>query len=113
MFDIMIHEEAQDEIGSLPLGLRVRIIKLIQRLEQDGLELRMPHSRVISGGLFELRVGGKDIARCIYAFAIGRKIYVLHAFVKKTAKTPASSISIARKRLQEIQDGQVVFAKRA
>ncbi|MDE9500213.1 type II toxin-antitoxin system RelE/ParE family toxin, partial [Xenorhabdus bovienii] len=72
------------------------------RLSVDGNQLKMPHSKVIGGGLFELRVGDKNIARTLYAFEIGEKIYLLHAFVKKTQKTPSGSIEIARKRLQEM-----------
>ncbi|MFO5701954.1 type II toxin-antitoxin system RelE/ParE family toxin, partial [Klebsiella pneumoniae] len=53
-------------------------------------------------GLFELRVGDKNIARTLYAYAVGHEIYLLHAFVKKTQKTPAGAIEIARKRLKEM-----------
>lgn len=54
------------------------------------------------GGLFELRVGDKNIARTLYAYATGNEIYLLHAFVKKTQKTPAKAIEIARMRLKEM-----------
>ncbi|EFK7858787.1 type II toxin-antitoxin system RelE/ParE family toxin, partial [Escherichia coli] len=53
-------------------------------------------------GLFELRVGDKNIARTLYAYATGNEIYLLHAFVKKTQKTPAKAIEIARMRLKEM-----------
>ena len=69
--------------------------------ESEG-KLKMPHSRVIGAGLFELRVGDKNIARTLYAYAVGHEIYLLHAFVKKTQKTPAGAIEIARKRLKEM-----------
>ncbi|MDE9519857.1 type II toxin-antitoxin system RelE/ParE family toxin [Xenorhabdus bovienii] len=54
--------------------------------------------------LFELWVGDKNIARTLYEFGIGQKIYLLHAFVKKTQKTPSGSIEIARKRLQDMNE---------
>lgn len=62
----------------------------------------MPHTRPIQSGLFELRAGGKDITRTFFAFAIGKKIYILRTFVKKTQKTPKSEIEIALNRLQEM-----------
>ncbi|WP_410954239.1 type II toxin-antitoxin system RelE/ParE family toxin [Pseudomonas aeruginosa] len=42
------------------------------------------------------------MARTLYAYAVGHEIYLLHAFVKKTQKTPAGAIEIARKRLKEM-----------
>ncbi|MFU2220646.1 type II toxin-antitoxin system RelE/ParE family toxin, partial [Proteus mirabilis] len=50
----------------------------------------------------ELRVGDKNIARTLYAYATGNEIYLLHAFVKKTQKTPVQAIEIARTRLKEM-----------
>ena len=77
------------------------MFRLIERLASEGNQLRMPHSRVIGGGLFELRVGDKDIARAVYAFHQGQTIFILHAFTKKTPKTPAGAIDTARARLKE------------
>ena len=37
-----------------------RLSALIQLLEVEGLELRMPHSRAMSEGLFELRCKGAE-----------------------------------------------------
>ncbi|EPC9246623.1 type II toxin-antitoxin system RelE/ParE family toxin, partial [Shigella flexneri] len=38
-----------------------------------------------------------------YAYATGNEIYLLHAFVKKTQKTPTKVIEIARMRLKEMK----------
>ncbi|MBS9431675.1 hypothetical protein CE143_02550 [Photorhabdus luminescens] len=59
-------------------------------------------SRILSIFSFE-RVGDKDIARSLYAFARGQNIYLLHAFVKKTDKTPAAAIKTAHTRLKEFK----------
>ncbi|NHB61371.1 type II toxin-antitoxin system RelE/ParE family toxin [Photorhabdus sp. RW14-46] len=45
----------------------------------------------------------KDIARSLYAYARGQNIYLLHAFVKKTEKTPAAAIKTAHARLKEFK----------
>jgi phage-related protein len=39
----------------------------------------------------------------LYCFQKGQRIIVLHAFIKKTPKTPDADLSIARKRMKEIQ----------
>ncbi|MEW9810157.1 MAG: type II toxin-antitoxin system RelE/ParE family toxin (plasmid) [Candidatus Symbiodolus clandestinus] len=105
MFEIVAHEKIGDELRGFSADIRGRMFRLIERLQLEGETMRLPHSRVISGGLFELRVGGKDITRCLYAFAMGKKIYLLHAFVKKTQQTPAAAISTARQRLRELKNG--------
>ncbi|HFS5999300.1 TPA: type II toxin-antitoxin system RelE/ParE family toxin [Escherichia coli] len=102
MFNVITHPAALDELLELPDDLRGRMTRLIERLEREGNKLKMPHSRVIGGGLFELRVGDKNIARTLYAYATGNEIYLLHAFVKKTQKTPVKAIEIARTRLKEM-----------
>lgn len=95
MFNVITHPAALDELLELPDNLRGRMARLIERLEQEGNKMKRPHSRVIGGGLFELRVGDKNIARTLYAYATGNEIYLLHAFVKKTQKTPTKAIEIA------------------
>ncbi|MQL46644.1 hypothetical protein GEA64_00955 [Photorhabdus khanii] len=49
-----------------------------------------------------MRVGNKDITRTIFAYATGRRIYILRTFIKKTLKTPASEIKLALQRLEEM-----------
>lgn len=102
MYKVLAHEIAAQELAELPDRLRGQMFRLIERLEAEG-QLKMPHSRVIGGGLFELRVGGANIARSLYCYAKGNQIYLLHAFVKKTEKTPASAIKLARQRLEDFE----------
>ena len=57
----------------------------------------------LEGKLWELRLTDRDgIARALYATAIGRRIVVVRAFVKKTQKTPHSEIELALRRAKEI-----------
>ena len=102
MFNVITPPAAVEELEEIPDDLRGRMTRLIERLEKEGNKLKMPHSRSIGAGLFELRVGDKNIARTLYAYAVGHQIFLLHAFVKKTPKTPPGAIEIARKRLKEM-----------
>jgi|SRR5882757_45125 len=53
--------------------------------------------------LWEMRMVGRDgIARAIYVTASGQRIVVLHAFVKKTEKTPRRALETARARAKEV-----------
>jgi len=55
--------------------------------------------------MFEMRLkGAEGIARVLYCTLVGRRIVVLHSFVKKTDKTPSQDLLLSRKRLKEIKD---------
>ncbi|MDW8845196.1 type II toxin-antitoxin system RelE/ParE family toxin [Erwinia sp. MMLR14_017] len=102
MYKVLAHELAAQELEDLPGRLRGQMFRLIERLETEG-QLKMPHSKAIGGGLFELRVGGTVIARSLYCYVKDQNIYLLHAFIKKTEKTPANAIKLARQRLEDFE----------
>ncbi len=62
---------------------------------------RPPLCEPLGGGLFELRVGRKDIARAAWFFQKGQRIVVVRCFVKKSRKTPQGELELARKRMAE------------
>ncbi|WP_370753428.1 type II toxin-antitoxin system RelE/ParE family toxin [Parasutterella excrementihominis] len=58
-------------------------------------------------GVPEIEVRGKakeGIGRVLYCTVIGSKIIVLHAFVKKTQKTPKKDIDLAVSRFKELKN---------
>jgi len=100
-------ERVRLEIEALPVGIRASYARLTGLLMEFGLGLRMPHSRSMGDGLFELRPRGPEgIARVMYCTKIGRRIVILHVFVKKTQKTPKRELEIARRRQREIASNE-------
>jgi phage-related protein len=100
------HPRVLDEIESWPVGILADYARLIELLMEFGPDLRMPHSRAMGGGLFELRPRGREgIGRALYCYVTGRRVVVLHAFVKKTQTTPERDLNVARKRMKEVHDG--------
>jgi DNA-binding XRE family transcriptional regulator len=71
-------------------------------LEEHGNQLGMPHAKAMGGGLIELKVRGKQEVRVFYAFTVGKRIYLLHGFIKKTQTTPKKHLDIARQRQAEL-----------
>jgi len=66
----------------------------------------MPDTRAVGKGLFELRLkAAEGIARVFYCTIVDRQIVMLHQFVKKTEKTPAKKLEIARRRMKEVKNG--------
>lgn len=95
----------EDEILALSSGFVARFLKYAERMEIYGPDLGMPHTRAMGAGLFELRVkAAEGIARVFYCTVVGRRIVILHQFVKKTDKTPAKELQVARRRMKEVID---------
>ena len=92
------------EIEALPVALRARLLRLLETVENVGLEaLRAPHVRHLDGKLWELRVRAEGgIARGIYVTAARRRMVVLHVFAKKSRKTPRRALATARERMRQV-----------
>lgn len=99
------HDFVDAEIEALPPGLQARLIRLLEAIEGVGLDsLKEPHVKHLEGKLWELRAKASEgIARGIYVTVTGRKVVVLHVFVKKTQKTPPRALEIARQRMKEVK----------
>ena len=95
----------QEEILAMPAGLLGRYLRYADRMEVYGGDLGMPHTRAMGDGLFELRLkAAEGIGRVFYCTLVGRKIVMLHQFVKKADKTPTRELAVARRRMKEIKD---------
>ncbi len=84
--------------------MQARFLRLAERITSTGLQtLSEPHVEHLEGKLWELRLTGRDgIARALYVTAIGRRVVVVRAFVKKSQKTPRSEIELALQRAKEV-----------
>ena len=54
----------------------------------------------VGSGVREMRIHGDNEYRVIYLARLTEAVYVLHAFEKKTRKTPQMAIEVAHRRLQ-------------
>jgi phage-related protein len=98
-------EPVQREILDLPAGFLGRYLRYSDRMEVFGPDLGMPHTRAMGECLFELRLkAAEGIARIFYCTMVGKKIVVLHQFIKKTDKTPPRELETARRRMREIKN---------
>ena len=97
------NRRVQTWADDLPSGIQADFIHLLQRMRQHGPALGMPYVRMMGGGLYEVRAKGTEgTARAFFCAVVGRRIVILHGFVKKTEQTPRYEIELARKRLKEV-----------
>ena len=100
----ILNESVAAEIAALPADMQARLLRLSERIGSAGLQsLSEPHVKHLEGKLWELRLTVRDgIARALYLTAIGRRIIIVRAFLKKTQKTPRAEIELALHRAKEI-----------
>jgi len=108
MWDIIFYKDSKGNeviaefLDSLPIKHRAKVLREIELLSEFGLKLREPHTKHISGKLWELRVKfSSDISRVFYFVPMNNTIILLHGFVKKTNETPKSEINTAVKRMND------------
>ena len=100
------NERVYAEIEGRPVGLLADNARLAELLMEFGPDLRMPRSRALGSGLFELRPRGREgIGRALYCYLEGERVIVLHAFVKKTRAMPERDLRLARRRTKEARGG--------
>ena len=104
---VIFHPKARDEIRRFSQG-SARPSRAGPVPVTNGESLGMPNARpmaAVASGVWELRVrdeGGIFRVFCYTASVAG--VLVFHAFAKKTQRTPAPEIDLARKRLKELLD---------
>lgn len=97
-------ESVQELILELPDTLAARYVVLTRRMMAIGRHLGEPHTKAFGDGLFELRLkGAEGIARVFFCTMIGKRIVMLHSFVKKSDRTPKRELDVAHARLKEIK----------
>jgi len=99
-----LNADVDAEIAALPPALQARLIRLLEMVEAVGLEqVHEPHVKHLEGKLWELRAKATEgIARGLYVTVTGKRVVVLHVFVKKSQKTPRAALEIARQRMKQV-----------
>jgi phage-related protein len=97
-------EAVQDQIIELPDTLAARYVVLTRRMVALGPNLGEPHTKAFGDGLFELRLkGAEGIARVFFCTLVGKRIVMLHSFIKKSDRTPLRERDVAETRMKEVK----------
>ena len=101
--EVIILNVCKKEMVNFPKEVLEDLLDAISLLTQ-GLTLNMPLSRPmpkVDKNVHELRLKDKNgIYRFFYVVKKKEAIYLVHAFQKKTQKTPKKNIALVKKRIR-------------
>lgn len=92
----------EEYLQSLPDKHLGKVLQIIRMLKERGPNLPYPYSRPIEGRLRELRAQYANAKyRIFYYGSKKRELILLHAFRKKTDKTPEGDKQLALERMKD------------
>jgi len=104
---IDFHDGVEDNIVEMPPKIQARMLRLLDLMEEHGANLGAPHTTPMGDGLFEVRAKAKEgIGRALFCYMKGEHVYILHAFVKKSQKTPKKDLDLAKIRMKEVEENE-------
>lgn len=78
-----------------------KVADAIKILSESGPYLKPPYMKKLMSNLYELRIKSQVAVRIFYSPKTNR-YYLLHAFIKKSEKTPSKELRIAIDRMKEL-----------
>lgn len=100
--------DAKNNLRKFPEGARKLIGDELQLLQFGGMPKDAKPFKGVGSGVFEIAVRyNKDAYRTVVAVQLGRKLYVLHAFQKKSKRgieTPRRDVDLIKQRYQEAKE---------
>ena len=101
-------EPVRDWLKSLPHGDDRKRIGADIKTVEFGWPLGMPVCRPLGDGIYEVRtdLSHNRIARVLFYIDRRSRMVLLHAFIKKTSKTPVEDLALARTNKRKHQQGE-------
>jgi len=96
--------QVRDFIAAQQPGLQAEYLKLVERVESDGYLIE-PFGKKLGHELFEMRLRRGRQVRVVYFYHAGNRVIGVHAFVKKTQKTPPRELAQALRVKRSIETG--------
>lgn len=104
------HSYVLEYIDELPDKEKAKVLKYIEFLRKHKGRLDEPYSKHIKDKIRELRVNFAGKRHRIFYFTFVKKtIILLHAFLKKTKKTPPSEIKRAKENYKDVLSNKEIY----
>ena len=106
MYQILYYSDTvYESIENWPPKIAASYALITDRIIKNGPNLGMPYTESFGNGLFEIRAKGQEgIGRAFFCTLVGQKVVILHAFIKKTQKTPKKELELAKLRMKEVKE---------
>src|SRR5882724_7657172 len=99
---------SRKDIRDFPAGARKLIGDELQVIQFGGMPKDAKPFKGVGSGVFEIAIRhDKDAFRTVLALQLGKRIYVLHAFQKKSKKgieTPKRDVELIKQRYREAKE---------
>jgi phage-related protein len=94
----------RDFLDAARPSLKTKALRILMNISEFGLQSVIPHIKKLIGTPFwEIRILGADSTRILFVTEINKQIILLHAFYKKTKKTPQKELNIVYNRYKDYQ----------
>lgn len=94
------HIPVRDFLASLDKETYARFLWSLEQVRVRNVRAREPLVRHLEGKIWEIREeSNTNIYRILYFFFSGKRIVLLHGFIKKTQKLPSKELDTAFRRL--------------
>jgi phage-related protein len=102
--EVIWEGDSLKELKKFPDKVKVNIGGDLRRLQEGKAPLDSKPMTSIGSGVYELRDSDSNgWYRTIYYTKFKERIYILHSFVKKSAKTPRKDLNLADERLKNVK----------
>ena len=103
MKDVKFVGSSLDDLRAFPKSPRQDMGRQINRIQQGIDPLDWKPVKSVGPGVREIRIRDEgNNYRCMYVTNLGKSVYVLHVFIKKSQKTLSKDIEIAKSRFKEV-----------
>lgn len=89
---------SRDDLREFPAAVRHALGVELMKVQFGAMPADFKPMPVVGAGAYEIRVQLDGAWRVIYVARFATAVYVLHAFQKKTRKTPRMDIELAARR---------------
>jgi phage-related protein len=94
---------AQKDIKSFPARVRQKAGHELMAVQMGMDPIDCKPMPAIGSGVKEIRIHENGEFRVVFIAGFPEAVYVLHAFQKKSQKTPKKDIALARQRLKQLE----------
>src|SRR5262245_36162123 len=103
-------KRARKDLEAFPAEVQLDALRALTLAAEGGKADKAKPFKGVEGGVFELALRYRgDAFRVIYAVQLGRDVWVVHAFQKKSKtgiKTPQADVDLIRDRLKRLKEAE-------